>query len=303
MGSENRVDTALAAVVMGIVLILSNAPRIEAQNSNQQGNQGEGESSLVEQGFAIAPVPLNLAGKDRNLVGLGSYLVNAVGDCNGCHSSGTQSSLFLYPYKPGGNPYFGQPESLDPSAYLNGGTFFGTVGTATGPFNYAGPFIITRNLTPNYAGVPEGGNSLARFTQIMRHGTDFDHIHPSCSAAQLQVIQNPPNNITTVAQLEAAVNYCIPGGPIPIPGTVPQAFFNNQPDGSLLQIMPWVTFSHMTDHDIAAIYEYLSAIPCIDNTTSMPPDGAPNELRNDCGPVKHEDSRIQNNTFRSLRAH
>jgi hypothetical protein len=39
----------------------------------------------------------------------------------------------------------------------------------------------------------------------------------------------------------------------------------------------------MTDHQIEAIYEYLSAIPCIDNTFGTPPAGAPNELRNDCG--------------------
>ncbi len=283
MGTVNLGKSAMTAVVMGIMLILSNVPRLEAQNNNQQGNQGENESSLVEQGFAIAPVPLNLAGKNRNLVGLGSYLVNAIGDCNGCHSSGSPSSLFIYPYKAGGNPYFGQPEMLDPTVYLNGGTSFGMVGTPTGPLNYAGPAIITRNLTPNGAGFPEGGMSLGQFKNILKNGTDYDHIHPSCSPEQLQVINHPPNNMTTVAQLEAAVNYCIPGGPIPIPGTMPQAFFNNQPNGSLLQIMPWVTFSHMTDHDIEAIYEYLSAIPCIDNTTSTPPDGAPNELRNDCG--------------------
>jgi hypothetical protein len=269
MESENLAKSAMAAVVMGIVLILSNVPRLEAQDNNQQG---EDESSLVAQGFAIAPVPLNLAGRDRNLVGLGSYLVNAIGDCNGCHSSGSPSSLFIYPYKAGGNPYFGQKEMLDPTVYLNGGTSFGTVGTPTGPFNYAGPAIITRNLTPNYAGVPEGGNSLSQFKQNLRNGKDFDHIHPSCSPGQLQIINNPPNNITTVAQLEAAVNYCIPGG------TIPGTTFNNQPDGALLQIMPWPTFSHMTDYDIEAIYEYLSAIPCIDNTTSSPPDGAPNEL-------------------------
>ena len=29
---------------------------------------------------------INLTGKNRALVGLGSYLVNAVGDCNGCHA-------------------------------------------------------------------------------------------------------------------------------------------------------------------------------------------------------------------------
>jgi hypothetical protein len=39
----------------------------------------------------------------------------------------------------------------------------------------------------------------------------------------------------------------------------------------------------MTDHQIEAIYEYLSAIPCIDNSFSTPPAGAPDELRNDCG--------------------
>jgi hypothetical protein len=293
MGSENLGKTAMTAFVMGMVLILSNVPHLVAQNNNQQG---EDESSVIQQGFAIAPVPLNLAGRNRSLVGLGSYLVNAIGDCNGCHTSGSPSSLFIYPYKAGGNPYFGQPAMLDPGVYLNGGAFFGMVGTPTGPFNYAGPAIITRNLTPNGAGVPEGGVSLAQFKQILRIGTDFDHIHPSCSPAQLQIINHPPNNITTVAQLEAAVNYCIPGGPIP--GTN----FNNQPDGNLLQIMPWPTFSHMTDHDIEAIYEYLSAIPCIDNTISQPPDGAPDELRNSCGPVKHEDSGIQKGSSRSLRS-
>src|SRR5690242_2680503 len=39
-------------------------------------------------GFQIAPVPLNMQGRDPYLVGYGSYLVNAVGDCNGCHSAG-----------------------------------------------------------------------------------------------------------------------------------------------------------------------------------------------------------------------
>ena len=47
-------------------------------------------------------------------------------------------------------------------------------------------------------------------------------------------------------------------------------------DASLLQIMPWPTFQNMTDHDLRAIYEYLSAIPCIEG----PP--APDPLHNDC---------------------
>ena len=48
--------------------------------------------------------------------------------------------------------------------------------------------------------------------------------------------------------------------------------------------MPWPTFSHLTGHGIETICEYLNAIPCIDNSTGTPPAGAPNELRNDCGP-------------------
>ena len=48
-------------------------------------------------------------------------------------------------------------------------------------------------------------------------------------------------------------------------------------------MMPWPVFHNMTDHQIESINEYLSAIPCIDNTFSTPPAGAPDELRNDCG--------------------
>jgi hypothetical protein len=243
--------------------MLSHAPRLQAQDSD--------ESLRVAQGLALSPVPLNLSGKDRNLVGLGSYLINASGDCNGCHSSGTPP-LFVYPYLPNRNPYFGQPAQLDPSVYLNGGTNFGAVGTPTGPLMYAGPDIISRNLTPNYAGLPEGGRTLSQFIQIMRTGIDLDAIHPNCTEAQLKIINNPPAG-ATIADLPV----CIPTGVIP--GTM----YDNKPVGSFLQVMPWPTFSHLTDRDLEAIYEYLSAIPCIDNTTSAPPAGAPDELMNDCG--------------------
>ena len=40
--------------------------------------------------------------------------------------------------------------------------------------------------------------------------------------------------------------------------------------GPLLQVMPWPTFHNMTDHDIRAIYEYLSAIPCIEGDPGLP---------------------------------
>jgi hypothetical protein len=242
-----------AGVALAMML---RSPGVQAQD-----DQNNDEGSLIHIGFKIAPVPLNLEGKNRDLVGLGSFIVNAQADCNGCHTAGGPPN---FNYAAGGNPYFGQKTVVDPTVYLSGGTNFGPVGTPTGPLGYAGPNMITRNLTPDNTGRPEGGHTLAEFKEILRIGTDFDHIHPICTAAQL-------------AQIEATTD---PNAPLPV--CIP-ATMGNSVDGDLLQIMPWPVYHNMTDHQIEAIYEYLSAIPCIDNTTSTPPAGAPNELRNNCG--------------------
>src|SRR6266542_754132 len=61
----------------------------------------------------------------------------------------------------------------------------------------------------------------------MRIGVDMDQLHPNCTGA--------PNSSCT---------------PFPF-------------DGSKLLMMRWPAFSHMTDRQITAIYEYLSAVPCI----------------------------------------
>lgn len=254
---QTRRIAAMAFLTLGgIVLaeVLDTPSRVQAREFRDD----RGEEGLVHIGFQIAPVPLNLEGRDRDLVGLGSFLVNAVADCNGCHTAGGPPN---FNYAAGGNPYFNQKTTVDPTVYLSGGMDFGPVGTPTGPANYPGPDMITRNLTPDKNGIPEGGQTLAEFKQIMRHGTDFDHLHPTCTAAQL-------------AQIEA--------GTTPFPVCIPTSP-GNTADGDLLQIMPWPVFANMTDHQLDAIYEYLSAIPCIDNTTSTPPAGAPDELRHDCG--------------------
>src|SRR6476659_1445268 len=81
-------------------------------------NQG-GDESRIRQGIAAYPFPLNVNGKDRALVALGSYFVNVAGDCNGCHTSDQAN-----PYLPGGNPFLGQPQRIDPTKYLVGGTVF-----------------------------------------------------------------------------------------------------------------------------------------------------------------------------------
>jgi hypothetical protein len=253
-----------AGVVLAVMLIRS--PVVKAHDDDD-------EVSLIKIGFEIAPVHLNLEGKDRALVGLGSFIVNAQGDCNGCHTAGGPPN---FNYANGGNPYFLNqgPTKTDPTTYLAGGTdFFSAVppSAAVGGFppgsqppsypppeygEYVGPDIISRNLTPDKTGRPEGGNTLSEFKQIMRKGTDFDHLHPTCTAA----LPTPtPAN-------------CIPP---PV-------------DGSLLQVMPWPVFHNMTDHQIEAIYEYLSAIPCIEGPaqpSDLPPplQYAFPVLHNDCG--------------------
>jgi hypothetical protein len=276
MKTQQLVKMAVGAVltfgVIALVGPLSTPPTAQAQD-----NGNSDEEQLVRIGYAIAPVPLNLEGKNRDLVGLGSFIVNAQGDCNGCHTAGGPPN---FNYANNGNPYFlNQPlgTKTDPTTHLAGGTLFGqavpssaSVGgfpsgsipssyppngypiDPTTGFPYAGPVIVSRNLTPDKNGRPEGGHTLAEFKEILRTGKDFDNIHPTCQS------DTDPN---------IALGVCIPP---PV-------------DGSKLQVMPWPVFHNMTDHQIEAIYEYLSAIPCIDNTFSPPPAGALNELRNDCG--------------------
>jgi hypothetical protein len=141
----------------------------------------EHERDRIDKGLALSPVPVNLDGKDRTLVGLGSYIVNAQGACNDCHTNP--------PYAPGGDPFQGQPEQIDPAHFLGGGRAFGP--------------IITPNITPDEQGRP-AGLTREEFVTLMRTGMD---------------------------------------------------------EGRLLQVMPWPIYSKMTDRDLYAIYEYLSAIP------------------------------------------
>jgi len=61
----------LAAIVISA---MSTAPATRAD-----------ELAEILRGYEIAPVRLNLAGKDWALVGLGSYIVNTTG-CNDCHT-------------------------------------------------------------------------------------------------------------------------------------------------------------------------------------------------------------------------
>jgi hypothetical protein len=211
------VRAAMASAVFAVILLqgtLTMAPRGQARD-------GGANDDRIQLGLSIAPVPLNMAGKNPDLVGLGSYLVNAVGDCNGCHTGSP-----MVEFAAGRNPYFGQPAMVNPATYLVGGRDFG-------PLVPNSPDILSRNLTPDKTGMT-GGHSFSEFFQIMRTGVDVDHLHPSCSS---MVTSN-----------------CLP------------APFS----GALLQIMPWPAFQNLMVDDLRAIYEYLSALPCVEGGPGEP---------------------------------
>ncbi len=215
MSKQFLTTVAVLTVSLLAGMMLLKSPQVRA-------DEGNNDSSKIQQGFAIAPVPLNMIGKNHDLVGLGSYIVNAQADCNGCHSIDPSTE-----YSQGGSPFllaptfFSGKKKVNPATYLAGGADFGPIASV--------PHLYTRNLTPDYTGMAEGGHTYSEFLQIMRQGKDFDGVHPNCPA-----------------QTGVPAGNCF---------TPP---FN----GALLQVMPWPTFQDMTDHDLQAIYEYLSAIPC-----------------------------------------
>ncbi|MBV8842384.1 MAG: hypothetical protein JO307_06195 [Bryobacterales bacterium] len=209
-----RIFKAAAMAASAAAVLFVYAPHGQAQTTLDPETQ-----TKILKGLAIAPVPLNMTGKDPNFVGYGSYIVNASADCNGCHTANASVE-----YANGGNPYFSQhPAVVNPKAYLGGGNDFGAFPDPTGNF----PHIISRNITPDATGMPEG-HTYDQFVQIIRTGIDMDNVHPTCKGAPDGTCLPPPF------------------------------------DGSLLQIMPWPTFANMTDNDLQAIYAYLSAIPCLE---------------------------------------
>jgi hypothetical protein len=121
------------AILAGRTILTSE--RVHADSPNTD--------SRIQIGFNIAPVKLNMKGLNPALVGVGSYIVNAQGDCNGCHTSPDYGPEYSKDPTFVGNP---APGVVNPAAYLGGGTFF-----ATFP---GGANIFSRNLTPDVSGLP-----------------------------------------------------------------------------------------------------------------------------------------------------
>jgi len=108
-------------------------------------------ASRVAVGYRINPVELRLRGKNRFLVGLGSYLVNAGGGCNDCHTHPS--------FAPGGDPFQGETEIINTEQFLAGGRQFGPITSA--------------NITPDAHGRP-AGLTFEEFEHLLRTGREED---------------------------------------------------------------------------------------------------------------------------------
>lgn len=218
--------TALMTVSLGLLLASAFASPSEAHDSSARNEISE---SQVKEGYAISPIPkeqLNLRGKNRDMVGIGSYLVNGASDCSGCHSF--PEFLPDKSMSDGGDPFTGLSSdqssdgpllaNYDTADYLAGGQCFG-------------PFMA-RNIAPDSNGLP-AHLSLDDFMTVMRTGADL-----SCK-------NEPSDPICAI-----------------------------EPSAPVLQVMPWPAFHNLTDHDLEAIYAYLSALPSA-TPCNTPADGCP----------------------------
>jgi len=154
-----------------------------------------GDQLRARIGLEVAPVPLDLQGKNENFVGLGSYLVNVQGGCGGCHTHPAYAS--------GGNPYLGQPLMVNVSQYLSGGRQFG-------------PKVVSSNLTPDASGKP-AGLTFAQFKSVVTTGRD-----PDGSGRILQVMPWPEYAVLSDLDLRAIYEYLraipsLPNNPNPGP--------------------------------------------------------------------------------------
>lgn len=182
IGRRSRRFAACAlSVVAAITVLGSDGARAE------DGLPGS-DAARIAQGFRIAPVRLRLRGLDAVLVGLGSYIVNAQGGCNDCHTNP--------PYAPGHNPFQGQPKQFNAARYLAGGTSFG-------------PDLVSPNLTPDSRGLP-AGLTLRQFIRVIRTGHDPDN-----PRRLLQVMPWPVYQGMTDRDLRAIYEYlrAIPSRP------------------------------------------------------------------------------------------
>jgi hypothetical protein len=143
--------------------------------SGERGRIGSGHNRPVPsrtgvRQFADPGVSAQSEGKDIQLVGLGSYFVNAIGGCSDCHSF---PKFLPQGDTAGSNPAAGDPYQGTPSTQSVNGQLVANFSTS----NYLaggqcfGPFMA-RNLTPDAHSLPQGLTE-EEFVKVMRAGEDI----------------------------------------------------------------------------------------------------------------------------------
>jgi hypothetical protein len=176
---DNMIKLWKLTIGLGAAVAAATALPVLAHDGGRDDSYG---AHLVRRGFEVVPpgVRLNLQGKNRALVGLGSYIVNT-GACLDCHS---------YPsYARGGDPFNGEHEVINAPEYLSGGKQFG-------------PKITAPNITPDYAGRP-AGLTRAQFIKTLRTG----HNPKDAPGSILQVMPWPSFGKKTDTDLLAIYEY------------------------------------------------------------------------------------------------
>ena len=194
--TRRHVWMAITLAALGASPLRADTGPAAAAASKADGSLDDNDSR-VQRGREISPpgVVLNLKGKQRGMVWLGSYIVNT-GGCADCHTHPT--------YSPGGDPFLGQPERINAEQYMSGGRQFG-------------PVIKAANLTPDNAGRP-AGLTREEFVQTLRTGHN-----PHDPAGQiLQVMPWPVVGKMTNRDLHAVYEYLraipsLPDNPKPGP--------------------------------------------------------------------------------------
>ena len=196
----------LVAVFMLCALLFQSAVYADDDDDDK-------DEARIHRGFKIARkagLTLNLHGKNKALVGLGSYIVNAQGVCNNCHTHPA-----YVPDKPGmpgsgGNPFLNEPEQINIEQYMAGGRTF-AMGT-----------ITADNITPDADGKP-AGFTFKEFLETMRTGHNPQDNDPP-GAPPLQFMSWPIFGKMTKQDLRAIYEYLraippLPDNPNPGPST------------------------------------------------------------------------------------
>lgn len=178
----------LAAALLGV------AAAVFAGGDGGRPDGRHNADERVRVGFKLSPVPLILRGRNLELLGLGSYLVNT-GGCGECHTHPA--------FVPGGNPFLGQAEVINTEVYMSGGRMFG-------------PAIKAANITPDEFGRP-AGLDYAAFEAAIRTGRK-----PDGSGRIMQVMPWPQMGKRTTRELRAMYEYLrsipsLPDSPNPGP--------------------------------------------------------------------------------------